>query len=284
MITMKKYLTSRETQLEEKKILDEVVKFLEKNNLRYFLIYGTLLGAIRHKGFIPWDDDIDIAMPRPDYDKLQRILKESNSILNDNLHFHSLELNNLNMPFTKVYNYSINIEDWRYNDKYEKYLWIDIFPIDGLPSDDKKVQKMFKKAVKWRKSLMYRKTVFKFLLSNRTFFKNILKIFSKIIFSIFPSEFASKMIININKCNYDECDFVGDFVWGNSLKEKMKKEIYEDYIDVEFEGKKYKGLKNYDKYLTQIYGDYMKLPPVEKRKTHSFKAWRVDNNEKEIKK
>ena len=91
MITMKKYLTSRETQLEEKKILDEVVKFLEKNNLRYFLIYGTLLGAIRHKGFIPWDDDIDIAMPRPDYDKLQRILKESNSILNDNLHFHSLE-------------------------------------------------------------------------------------------------------------------------------------------------------------------------------------------------
>ena len=279
---MKKYLTSREAQLEEKNILDRVVNILDKYNLRYFLIYGTLLGAIRHKGFIPWDDDIDIAMPRPDYEKLQEIVRNDKELLGNNMYFHSYELGNLNMPYTKVYNYNIRIDDWRYNDKYEKYLWIDIFPIDGFPSDDKKVEKMFKKASRWRKILMYRKMVFKFLLSQKSFYKNVLKFFSKIIFSIFPSRFASKRIISINKKNkYEDCDFVGDFVWGDGPQEKVEKYLYEEYIDVEFEGSKYKGLKHYDKYLSKTYGDYMKLPPEEKRKTHSFKAWRVNENEKE---
>jgi len=71
-----KQLSLRETQLEEQKILDATVSLLNKHHLTYFLYGGTLLGAIRHRGFIPWDDDIDIAMPRPDYDKLLSIIKK----------------------------------------------------------------------------------------------------------------------------------------------------------------------------------------------------------------
>lgn len=276
-------LNTREIQLEEKKVLDEVVKFLDKNRINYFLCGGTLLGAIRHKGFIPWDDDIDIAIPRPDYNKLQSLIKNNNR-LNNNLYFHSYELGNLNMPFTKVYNHDIVIFDWRYNDKYEKYLWIDIFPVDGLPNTEKETIKLFKRRDFWKKIMMYRKMSFKYLFKSKNLLKNTIKFLLKIIFFLLPERLISSIIIKNNKNKYEESIYIGDYSWGYGPQERMKKRIFEEYIDVEFEGSKYKGLKNYDYYLTKIYGDYMTLPPKDKRITHNFKAWRVDKNEKEIKK
>lgn len=273
---MRSKLSTREIQLAEKEMLDAVVKILDKNDLEYYLIGGTLLGAIRHKGFIPWDDDIDIAMPRKDYDKLQKIISKNKNILGDNLYFHSLELGNLNFPFTKVYNHDILVRDWRYNDKYEKYLWIDIFPIDGLPSNDEECNKMYKNASFYKKLLAYRKSTLKFLFHNKKKLPlNILKMFIKIFLNIIPS----KVILNgfmkqIKKYPYDKCSYVGNFVWGYGPNEKMKKECLK-YINVEFEGSIYKGLKNYDEYLSSLYGDYMKLPPEDKRVTHNFEAWKV---------
>ena len=279
---MHKFLNTKEIQYEEKKILDEVVNFLNKNKINYFLCGGSLLGAIRHKGFIPWDDDIDIAIPRPDYNKLQELIKKNN-ILSESLYFHSYELGNLNMPFTKVYNHSIEIYDWRYTDKYEKYLWVDIFPVDGMPDTDDETIKLFKKRDFWKKILSYRKMSLKCIFMNKNVFTNILKYLLKIIFLILPEKFLPKKIINLNKCNYVDSSYTGVYTWGYGPRERMKKEIFEEYILVDFEGTKYNGLKNYDKYLTNVYGDYMKLPPKEKRITHSFKAWRVDENEKENK-
>ena len=278
---MKKFLDIREIQLEEKKILDIVVDFLDKNNIDYFLYAGTLLGAVRHKGFIPWDDDIDIGMTRKNYDKLQKIIKDNNK-LNDNVFFHSYEAKNLNMPFTKVYNHKIEIFDWRYNDKYEKYLWIDIFPIDSLPDEQTTIE-IFKKRDFWKKIMMYRKMSFKYLLANKTPFKNITKLLLKLIFNILPEKIITKKILGINKYRYNNTGYSGDFVWGYGPKERMKNNIYEEYINIEFEGSYYKGLKKYHEFLTNIYGDYMKLPPKKNRITHSFKAWRVDENEKENK-
>ena len=275
---MEKYLNTREIQLEEKKILDHVVKFLDKNNINYSLCGGTLLGAIRHKGFIPWDDDIDILMTRPEYDKLQELIKKDNSILGNNLYFHSMELNNSNMPFTKVYNHNIRTYDWRYKDKYEKYLWIDIFPIDGFPESDKVCKNWFKKRNKIKKMYMYSKTTSKFLFHKKEYLKNIAKIIIKFIATIFPKKNYAKKIISLGKkYPYETSKYTGCYVWGYGPQEKMKKEDYEKYIDVEFEGTKYKGLKEYDKYLTNLYKDYMQLPPEEKRVTHSFKAWRVED-------
>ena len=275
---MEKYLNTREIQLEEKKILDHVVEFLDKNNIRYSLCGGTLLGAIRHKGFIPWDDDIDIFIPRPEYDKLQEMIKKDNSILGNNLYFHSVESNNSNMPFTKVYNHNIRAYDWRYNDKYEKYLWIDIFPIDGFPENNEECKKWFKNRNKTKKMFMYSKMTSKFMFHKKEYLKNIAKIIIKFIAKILPKDYYAKKIISLGKkYPYETSKYAGCYVWGYGPQEKMKKEDYEKYIDVEFEGTKYKGLKEYDKYLTNLYKDYMQLPPEEKRVTHSFKAWRVED-------
>ena len=179
---MKKYLNTREIQLEEKKILDQVVEFLDKNDLKYSLCAGTLLGAIRHKGFIPWDDDIDIMMSRPEYNKLQELIKNNSNILGDNLYFHSVELHNLNMPFTKVYNHNVEINDWRYNDIYEKYLWIDIFPIDGFPDNVGECKKWFEKRNSIKKILAYRKMSNKFILSKKNILIKTVIFFSKYIY------------------------------------------------------------------------------------------------------
>ena len=277
---MKKILNTREIQLEEKKILDEVINFLNENNLKYFLCGGTLLGAIRHKGFIPWDDDIDIAMPRPDYQKLQELINNNSNILGGELFFHSIESKNLNMPFTKVYNHNIEINDWRYNDEYEKYLWIDIFPIDGFPENDNECKIWFKKRNFIKKMLGYRKMSNEFILSKKNVIKKINILLIKYLSKLIPENYYAKKIISLTKkYTYETSKYVGCFVWGYGPQERMTKEDCEEYIDVEFEGSKYKGLKTYDKYLTNIYKDYMQLPPEEKRVTHSFKAWRVEDEE-----
>lgn len=281
-----KLLTVKEIQNEEKKILDEVVKFLEDNSLRYFLCGGTLLGSVRHKGFIPWDDDIDISMPRTDYEKLQKIIKKNANVLGNNLYFQSIELGNLNLPFTKVCNHKIRIYDYRYNDKYEKYLWIDIFPVDGMPEDDKKLNKLLKKRDKIKLFLFYKKMSKKFMTENE---KNPVKLFLKMLiksfYNILPDNMLSKKIVKLSKkYSYEDSSYAGCIVWGYGSRERMKKEMLEEYIDGIFEGDKYKIVKNYDEYLTNIYGDYMTLPPEDKRITHSFEAWRIDESEEKTKK
>ena len=283
---MRNYLKLSEIQLEEKKILDEVVKFLDNNKIKYFLTYGTLIGAIRHKGFIPWDDDIDIAVPRDDYDRLVSLFKDNSNLLGNNLYFHSFELGNLNMPFAKVYNRDIEVYDWSYNEKAEKNLWIDIFPIDGYPESDDEFIKWNKKKLRLKSLILYRKMTLKRILKNKKKIIFVLpKILLKIVLNILPERFLSKKIVKLTeKYPYDKSKYAGCYVWSSNLGEKMLKKDFEEYTKVDFEGSKYNALKKYDKYLSQVYGDYMTLPPEEKRITHNFKAWRVDENEKEIKK
>ena len=99
-----KILSIKEVQYVQKEMLKEIIKFFKENNLNYYIWAGSLLGAVRHKGFIPWDDDIDLAMLRPDYDKLITYLKNHNKKIKDNLEAISLELDNSDYPFLKIIN------------------------------------------------------------------------------------------------------------------------------------------------------------------------------------
>ena len=124
-----KKLEIKEIQKVSLEILKKITDICEQEGLRYFLTYGTLIGAVRHKGYIPWDDDVDIAMPRPDYDKLLNYLAKNGQ---DNL-----EVFNTNT--CKKYPYMITrISDNRYEidmkneEKYGMGVFIDIYPLDGL--------------------------------------------------------------------------------------------------------------------------------------------------------
>lgn len=273
---MKQKLNIREIQLEEKEILKKTIKFLDDNNLSYQIAYGTLLGAVRHNGFIPWDDDIDIIMPRTHYDKLQQLMKKSNGKLDNELYFHSIELKNLNLPFTKVYNYNFMAIDKFNNDKYEKYLWIDIFPIDGVSINQQVNVKLLNKRKILATIIGLKRTPFKFITNkHNSILKNFSKICLKIIFSILPPNFCAKRISKIAKrFDYNNCEVCANFSWSDKLNEIFPKHYYEYSIEFDFEGMKVKGPKEYDKILNQIYGNYMELPPVEQRLTHGLEVWK----------
>lgn len=272
----KNLLSLREIQLEELKILEKIAEFLEKNNLRYSLNGGTLLGAIRHKGFIPWDDDIDIAMPRPDYDKFIELY--SKQPIDDNLILCCPENKTEFLPFCKIKNKEIEaIDDNSKSEKKQNFLWIDIFPVDGISISEKELKWKYRK-MSFYTLLLYVHRNKLYFSKKGYFFKDIIKLILKPI-SLLVS--AKTLIKFAAKMDYEKAKYIGKFVSGYGLKEALLKEDYEEYIKVEFEGRKFSVIKNYDKYLTNIFGDYMTLPPKNERITHHLEAWRVKEKESE---
>lgn len=252
-------------------ILEKTIEFLNENSLKYFLVGGSLLGAIRHKGFIPWDDDIDIGMPRDDFEKLINICRKKNSKINENLILQSFKINDSIYPYCKVVNTKIRIKD----DKgIDDYLWIDIFPFDFLP-ENKLVTKIVYKKENILKKLLFIKNMKEDYLNKVS--KSRIKYFIKKIFiklflnRIEATTIAKKMddiAIKTNK-KYKNSKYIGGLVWGYGPQEK----IYSNDIKIKelmFEGKSVNGIEGYNHYLTNIYGDYMTLPPENKRITHSF--------------
>ena len=128
----------KEIQYEEKEMLKKVVDFFNEQDMTYYLWAGTFLGAVRHKGFIPWDDDIDLAMTRPEYNKFLAYLKKNNNKISDNLEVIGLELGNSDFPILKVINKNVKVDEI---EQCDEYLWIDIFPLDATPQDNKKFYK-----------------------------------------------------------------------------------------------------------------------------------------------
>lgn len=122
-------LSLEEVHERELKMMKLFIKLCEQYNLRYYMAGGTLLGAVRHKGFIPWDDDIDLLMPRPDYDKLQEIVRKQP--LMPRYSFNSSDLGNLNDPMCKIFDLNTRVDKKYIDDPYDRYLWIDIFRWTG---------------------------------------------------------------------------------------------------------------------------------------------------------
>lgn len=265
-------LSLKELQNEELKILESTASFLDSHNLNYFLACGTLLGAVRHKGFIPWDDDIDITMPRPDYDKLVQLVANGKT-LPAGLILNELSLKNTKLPFAKVINPKIEIKSLS---KEDKYLWIDIFVIDGLPNSQDEIVKHYKKE-RFQMGLIYLKTnSFKDIMKeHKSILNRLVKVCLKPIAMLVPIKYSSKKIIKLaKKYNYNKSKYVGVYIWGDGPQEKMLKKDIANY-KISFEGKKFNTYKNYEKYLKSIFGDYMQLPPEEDRKDHNIEAYKV---------
>ncbi len=266
---MKKKLTLQEIHEYELGILKAYIRVCDDHGLRWCLAGGSLLGAVRHGGFIPWDDDVDLLMPRPDYDAFVKVAHEVEQY--GPYRAAAYELHNLAYPFAKVYDTRTSIRKRYDNDETENSLWIDVMPTDGLPSDEKEVERMFRKSLFLRKVL---KIQYARLGEGKTRLKAAIKPVFKVLARPIGKERVCAMIDRLCRTyTVDECDYVGCVNFGYGPQERMPKEEFLRTVKIDFEGISCNAPSCWDLYLRSLYGDYMKLPPEDKRKTHDMDVW-----------
>ena len=253
----------KKLQRKELELLKYFDNLCQENNLEYYIAYGTLLGAVRHKGFIPWDDDVDIHMKGKDYLKLIELLKDN---FDTTYFFQSLETEeNYYLLWNKIrMNNTIFIEKGWEDNNIHQGISLDIFPLLEWPENEKekkKIDKIFK--------------ISKLLIdcnmkTNKNYksYGMIGKILSKI-FKLIPKKIRNKKIIkNINYlCNYksnSEYYFSPD----TGITQKISKSCFEKTTKLTFENEKFIAPRDYKKYLEEAYGDYMKLPDEKDRIGH----------------
>ena len=246
-------------------ILDYVANFCESNKIRYWIDSGTLLGAIRHKGYIPWDDDIDIGMLREDYDNFSQLFNKTDS------KFRFLCVENtpdFYLPHGKVCDSSTILYEPDENG-YKLSVNIDIFVYDNAPEDDRELQRMYDVRDKLRSIYMIQNTK---VVYEGKIVKYLLKLARKIVYRTFYSNVILRMVNHSKKYSLDSMQRVGNFT--SFTRMVCDKRVFDDFVDVSFEGRTYKAPIGYDEWLRSFYGDYMKLPPKEKQVSHHiFKAY-----------
>lgn len=266
---MKREINMEKLKELELAILDKFIEICDVNNLHYFLVGGSCLGAVRHNGFIPWDDDIDVAMPRPDYDEFIKIAQQ---YLPENLFLQCYKNEpDYRLDFAKIRNSnSTFIESSSRKLNINKGIYIDIFPIDGMP---------FKKAEK--RSLQLHKSLAKLYLgkdycrTEQSVAKWILykmAVFVARVVYLFKTtqQVQAELENHYRKFNYYDCANV--VIHGGAWKKKEihPREQYGTGINAKFEGRNVIIPEKAEQYLKSQYGDWQKLPPEEKRVTHHF--------------
>lgn len=254
-------------------ILIEVASFCDRNNLNYSLAYGTLLGAVRHGGYIPWDDDIDICMPRPDYNllldtfnadtKKPQWLKAINPLSARAIH-----------PFIKIIDTrTIKVERGvNYKNKDTLGIDIDIFPLDGWSSDPEKRQRKFQFTKRIFKVFCYSNISPKDKTPHKWVIIKCLNVLRNPLVRVLDKR--------AQEFDFKDSEYVGVQVSMYSGKfDCQRKNIYLNRARMLFEGEEFWIPKEFDECLTYVYGEYMQLPPVDKRITHhAFDCYWMDEN------
>ena len=263
----------RDLQLKELDILKECLKIFQKYNLRYFMLGGTFLGAVRHRGFIPWDDDIDIFMTRDDYETFLSIMDQQKNDKFKCLHYGK-EFPNYFYRFAKVVDLETTLQEGNFISHKDMGIFVDVFPADGI--DIKKAEKHVKK-IQYYSSMIIRSATNKITRKDnpslpKYLSKKILYPFIKLIGWKYWLKKHEKFVKSKKIKDYEYATLYSGG-WG--MKEIFPKSYLNDTVYLDFEGHKFPAFKEYDKHLTHLYGDYMTPPPPEKQITHhDFKIYK----------
>ncbi len=245
-------------------ILDHVHHFCEQHELTYFLSSGTLIGAVRHKGYIPWDDDIDIYMPRHDYERFLQTYCDPEGT------FRAIDPKrepHYYYTFAKVVDLRTRMVE-KETEGYEIGVYMDIFPIDYVTDNLGRRERVFR-----LKKLLYKIRRCKISKSNPLqsclayWCYRFLPISAHYIFRLIQALIVLEEPTR-TVCNMTEA--------GPTIKGCFPAEDIASSVNIEFEGRTYKTMVGYKDYLERTYGDYMTLPPVEQRVTHHFEAYWLD--------
>lgn len=240
--------------------------FCQSNSIRYYSLGGTMLGAVRHEGFIPWDDDIDVGIPRKDYERLRFLSSTIKKETHYCFEFPDTHFKNFATPYAKLYDTSTTlIENYRH--PYERGVFIDVFPLDGTGNSKKESDNNYKSIRKLYNFFMTRVAV---LSEKRSMLKNAAILSSRLIPNmVIPTRTLRIMLDKrASSLDFDDCMMGGNIFgnWGN--KEIMNTSIMGQPKEYLFNGILINGVEKYDEYLTNLYGKWKILPPAEKRISH----------------
>ena len=263
-------MLEEEIKQSELDMLKTIHDICEANGLRYYLVYGTLLGAIRHKGFIPWDDDIDIAMPRNDMNNLFKLLKNHDRYMPLSTQTSSQYSSSLPKVIDKR---TLLIQHYSFKESVDLGVYIDVFPLDGVPNSPMILRSHMAKVAKGARKWYWANTGF---WESKNIIRNTIRYLITLPYRLKGGRFyLDKWEETMQKYKFDDVHMVGDFCLCDSFYSVLlPKVVYGKGVLVDFENYKFKAPDLYDIYLERSYGDYMELPPVESRvSNHNFEAY-----------
>ena len=247
-------------------ILEKVDRFCRANSIPYSVYGGTCIGAVRHKGYIPWDDDIDIAMTRPNY---ERFIHSFNGKV-ENLVLYAPELNwNYYAPYANVCDTRTILDEGENGHRgMEIGVKIDVFPIDITPSDTEEYMNNVKRINYYWHQLKIKRINMQLVWKNNK--RRWFRLFLKRLSYVFNSYAKIQREINKIAIKYsnEESNQVALVCYHFDRDTRCSKMVFDDYIDVPFENIIVSIMKRYDECLTRFYGDYMQLPPENQRVAH----------------
>lgn len=252
----------------ELEIMDEIDRVCRENGLNYFLGYGSCLGAIRHGGFIPWDDDMDIIMMREDYERFYEIFETSKS--SDRFKLISYRDKSSPQVFFKVVDQSTQVEERYMRAEYGSGVWVDITPLDRVDDTVKAQAGRIKRNLALRYLAITKPKV-----GGSRLIRLAKRMVCPFVNRIGPYGFARKADELASSASSDDgAGIVADFIGGYDFDDTFPADMFEP-LEVPFENRQYFVPKEYDRYLETIYGDWRTPPPEGSRECHTVEAYRL---------